>query len=299
MDFWFEWEFAPHELTFKVKGIPVTSSTVTGTDWLFGMDVNATIALAEDPRWKNLRSSLERLRDALGQQKTRYEYKGAAVGRRGLLVGITAGMWSLRLDFLAQKNGQLTAWNENLPLADLEPALQRIVSSTNTSARAIVEERFESLYGGRQDTSAKEPMRKARHVVFLSHNKNEKPLARRLAEDLYRQGVEVWFDEWEILAGDSVVGKIEEGLERSTVFVMVVSAAFQNSDWCTAEYRNALTRAIETEKPRVIPILREDVEVPPLVRHVRRIDLREDSFYDTAIEELLNAIYGISPRPPE
>ncbi|MCH8849225.1 MAG: toll/interleukin-1 receptor domain-containing protein, partial [Chloroflexi bacterium] len=93
------------------------------------------------------------------------------------------------------------------------------------------------------------------------------------------------------------VGKIEEGLATSTVFVMLLSTAFNESQWCTEEYRSAVSQAVESGRPRLIPVLREDCDVPALVVDRRRIDLRQDDFYDTAVEELLNAIYGISPRP--
>ena len=33
--------------------------------------------------------------------------------------------------------------------------------------------------------------------IFLSHSSRDKDVARRLANDLQREGFEVWFDEWE------------------------------------------------------------------------------------------------------
>src|SRR5262245_27117889 len=56
--------------------------------------------------------------------------------------------------------------------------------------------------------------------VFLSHSSKDKAVVRPLAERLRKDGLKVWFDEWEIKAGDSIPAKIEEGLEQSRVLVL-------------------------------------------------------------------------------
>lgn len=57
-----------------------------------------------------------------------------------------------------------------------------------------------------------------KYDAFLSHSSKDKAVVRDVAERLRGDGVEVWFDEWEIKAGDSIPAKIEEGLERSRPF---------------------------------------------------------------------------------
>jgi len=53
------------------------------------------------------------------------------------------------------------------------------------------------------------------HDVFLSHSSADKPVVRTVAERLRADGLNVWFDDWEIKPGDSIPAKIEEGLEHS------------------------------------------------------------------------------------
>jgi hypothetical protein len=60
--------------------------------------------------------------------------------------------------------------------------------------------------------------------VFVSYCSKDKPVVRGLAERLKADGLRVWFDEWEIRAGDSIQHKIDEGLERSRVLVLCMSA---------------------------------------------------------------------------
>jgi hypothetical protein len=70
--------------------------------------------------------------------------------------------------------------------------------------------------------------------VFLSHSAKDKAVVRPLAERLRKDGVKVWFDEWVLKPGDSIPAKIEEGLERSRVLVLCMSAHAFGSDPATA-----------------------------------------------------------------
>ena len=62
--------------------------------------------------------------------------------------------------------------------------------------------------------------------VFVSHSSHDKerfvePFARRLRE----RSIDAWLDKWEMLLGDSVVGKIfEEGLKDAAVRQCLISS---------------------------------------------------------------------------
>ena len=71
--------------------------------------------------------------------------------------------------------------------------------------------------------------------VFLSHSAKDKAVVRDVAERLRKDGVKVWFDEWVLKPGDSIPSKIEEGLERSRVLVLCMSANAFGSDWAQLE----------------------------------------------------------------
>ena len=45
----------------------------------------------------------------------------------------------------------------------------------------------------------------------------------------------VWFDEWVLKPGDSILAKIEEGLEHSRLLVLCMSANAFGSDWAQLE----------------------------------------------------------------
>ncbi len=77
--------------------------------------------------------------------------------------------------------------------------------------------------------------------VILSHSAKDKPVVRDVAERLRKDGLRVWFDEWEIRPGDSIetpqskTAKIEEGLERPSVLELCMSANAFGSDWAQLE----------------------------------------------------------------
>ena len=50
-------------------------------------------------------------------------------------------------------------------------------------------------------------------LVYLAHGSEDKEtIVRPLAQRLLEKGIDVWFDNWEIRAGDSLRQKMEEGL---------------------------------------------------------------------------------------
>lgn len=132
--------------------------------------------------------------------------------------------------------------------------------------------------------------------VFLSHSHNDKDFAENLARALMAKGQDVWFDKWDIQLGDSIVKKIfEEGLAKAAAFAIVLSKESVRSSWVREELNVATIRRIE-DLVRVIPILKEDVEIPTALRTLHWVDMRTD--FDGGVRSLLNALAGVSDKPP-
>ena len=90
--------------------------------------------------------------------------------------------------------------------------------------------------------------------VFLSHSAKDKAVVRPLAERLRADGVKVWFDEWVLKPGDSIPAKIEEGLERSRVLVLCMSANAFGSDWAQLESGTFRFRDPLNQERRFLPL---------------------------------------------
>ena len=97
--------------------------------------------------------------------------------------------------------------------------------------------------------------------VFLSHNHQDKPRVRRLAERLKQAGLQteagprLWFDEWNVRSGDIIALKVDEGLEQSRVLLLCISPNALASGWVALERSTAIHRDPATEGCRFIPLL--------------------------------------------
>ncbi|NOT08024.1 MAG: TIR domain-containing protein [Gemmatimonadales bacterium] len=108
--------------------------------------------------------------------------------------------------------------------------------------------------------------------VFLSHSAKDKAVVRPLAERLRKDGVKVWFDEWVLKPGDNVPAKIEEGLERSRVLVLCMSANAFGSDWAQLEFGTFRFRDPLNKRRRFLPLRLDDVPIKGSVAQFHSIN---------------------------
>ena len=94
--------------------------------------------------------------------------------------------------------------------------------------------------------------------LLLSHSAKDKAVVREVAERLRKDGVKVWFDEWVLKPGDHIQGKIEEGLERSRVLVLCMSANAFGSDWAQLESGTFRFRDPLNKERRFLPLRLND-----------------------------------------
>ncbi len=138
------------------------------------------------------------------------------------------------------------------------------------------------------------------HKVFVSYKRRSKAesVVDTIASRLSQQHIEVWFDKWEIKAGDSVPGKIGEGFKDSDACLVFLDQQYSSSDWCTTEMNTALTKAID-ENFTVIPILVEDCNTPELLKERKPIYLKEPSAdkFEQSLSEITDAIYKVDLNP--
>jgi TIR domain len=97
--------------------------------------------------------------------------------------------------------------------------------------------------------------------VFLTHSAKDKAVVRPLAERLQNDGLKVWFDEWALRPGDSIPAKIEEGLERSRVLVLCMSANAFGSDWAQLEAGTFRFRDPLNRERRFIPLRLDEAPI--------------------------------------
>lgn len=124
--------------------------------------------------------------------------------------------------------------------------------------------------------------------IFVSHTAKDKEHARDIAWGLKRLGHPVWFDEWEIAVGDSIVEKVFDGLQASDTLIVLLSSSSVESRWVKEELSVAVMRRISESDIRVLPVLIETCEIPTPLKHIRYADYRDD--HDEGMSQLLEAL---------
>ncbi|HYO26198.1 MAG TPA: DUF1883 domain-containing protein [Lacipirellulaceae bacterium] len=85
--------------------------------------------------------------------------------------------------------------------------------------------------------------------VFISHASEDKDeIVRPLAGALVAEGLAVWYDEFELRIGDSLRRKIDHGLAKSRVGLVVLSRHFISKGWTNYELDGIVTRTVGGEQ---------------------------------------------------
>ncbi|MEK6374758.1 MAG: toll/interleukin-1 receptor domain-containing protein [Acidobacteriota bacterium] len=132
--------------------------------------------------------------------------------------------------------------------------------------------------------------------TFICHASEDKELASRLANDLHAAGIDTFFAEWEIKAGDSLRRKIDEGIESCTHFIVLLTPRSREKPWVNAEIDAAFVRKVGGQS--ILIPLRHQLGVdrlPPLLAALLSPEIRE---YEEDVKELINDIRGLTRKPP-
>lgn len=130
-------------------------------------------------------------------------------------------------------------------------------------------------------------MAKNRPKIFISFSLEDSAWVRLFAEALKDLDVAVWFDEWQINAGDHLQDAIEQGLRDSDAIVAVLSAANILRPNVFFELGAALGM-----RKRIIPILSQDVKESQLPFDVRARRYLKQKSPEEAAREVAAAVKG-------
>ncbi|QEW29011.1 TIR domain protein [Roseovarius indicus] len=86
----------------------------------------------------------------------------------------------------------------------------------------------------------------------------------------------IWIDQWELNAGDSIIGKVQEAVGEADALLVVLSQASVASEWCQKELRTALVRELDEKRVLVIPCLIEDCDIPVFLKEKLYVDFRDN-----------------------
>ncbi|MEN6584258.1 MAG: TIR domain-containing protein [Armatimonadota bacterium] len=101
--------------------------------------------------------------------------------------------------------------------------------------------------------------------VFISHSTKDHKIVLRLANNLRKNGVRVWLDDWEMKPGSGLIRKIDEGLAKSRWLLVVHSSNYVESKWCEPEWQAMVGSFIENQSWRVLIITLDNTPISPLL----------------------------------
>jgi small GTP-binding protein len=130
--------------------------------------------------------------------------------------------------------------------------------------------------------------------VFLSHSSKDSAAVRPIAE---ADGLRVWFDEWALKPGDYVQTKIEEGLDRSRVLVLCMSANAFGSDWTQLEAGTFRFRDPLNKKRRFIPLRLDEAPIKGSLAQFLQINW-DQSHHQEEYQKLLETCRLTAAAPP-
>jgi serine/threonine protein kinase len=122
--------------------------------------------------------------------------------------------------------------------------------------------------------------------AFISHASADKQIARRLALELARIGVDVWLDEWEIKVGESISRKIDDALDECRYLILLLSPTAVKSKWVEKEWRAAFWREMDYGNVVILPTVVTACDIPPLLRDKKYADL--STSFDDGLRELID-----------
>jgi len=98
--------------------------------------------------------------------------------------------------------------------------------------------------------------------VFISYSHQDKKFVQWLIGNLEDLDLELWYDEKELIAGDSIKAKINSAISNSSVFIIILSKHSTSSNWVNYELNSALMLNAVKKGIRIIPIKIDDCKVP-------------------------------------
>ena len=125
-------------------------------------------------------------------------------------------------------------------------------------------------------------------TVFMSHRRSDALEAEALANDIRSAGHQVWLDDWEIGLGDSIVAKMNEGLEGAAYLVLCYSKAGSEAPWMGREWQSALARQLNGSAVKILPVILTGGSPPAILADIQYVDLTKNR--PAAIASLLQAI---------
>jgi hypothetical protein len=175
---------------------------------------------------------------------------------------------------------------------DLTEAQKRLASSILSSLTALSWKDLHRRIGLPTASNGEKPQ------VFISYRHGHERFAEALAKRLGQEGLLPWFDRWDVRAGDSLPGRIDEAFTKSIAFIPIITADYEQGAWATEEMRTAIAKRV-AEGYRIVPILLEHCDQPELTKQLVYVDMtdQDPQAFESKIADIVDGIFGLEANP--
>ncbi len=145
--------------------------------------------------------------------------------------------------------------------------------------------------------------------IFLCHTGADKDWVRNFADRLEQEqirghAISVFFDEWDIDYGESIITAIHKGLKESRYVGLVLSPAMVKADWPTVEWQSQIMADPAGKGGKILTLLRhkfdpvtgEPIDMPFALSPLKRFDFTRSG--PPFEHELQNLLRKLRDQPP-
>lgn len=126
-------------------------------------------------------------------------------------------------------------------------------------------------------------------LVFISYALEDKEYVRKIADNIWDDGILTWLDTKDLMPGDNWKERISDAMERADFVLLFMSNESLSK---TGFVQNELREALEQRKSRplnqtyIIPILIEPGVPPQELNDLHWLNMWEDGAYETLIKTI-------------
>ena len=132
---------------------------------------------------------------------------------------------------------------------------------------------------------------------FISYAHEDEEFVDALVDVLEMDRVRIWRDTKSTAAGDVLADSIQESIQRSDIFSVVLSGSSSQSEWVAWECKMALEWWQSHGRPRIVPVVLENAEVPSVLVRFRVADFSKT--FDVGMSGIIAAIEASEPLTTE
>lgn len=133
-----------------------------------------------------------------------------------------------------------------------------------------------------------------KYDVFICHSsKDKKRFTDNFVVKLKKHGINPWYDKYEIHNGDSIIEKVNNGLEKTTKGIIVFSNNILKSKFVSTEINSLIYEFIYNYDYQIIPIIiDENATIPKLINYLSPIIIKDINKYDNELNDICDVVFG-------